>query len=204
MSWGSQVPVLLPALKNYSEYPVLFPCQVPTKKSLCVLSTVQTSPCERWFCVLLRTLSRMVVWSLPLGLFPLSLPSGPMMLTSLETSSLDHVKETVLKTVEGVLWLTNRTKFMAWYLLWITLEWALLLLSLSRYRGFTLFLTFLFYTSYHLSRKPISIVKVIHWLHKPVLNVIEMYGHTVQLFIVTSLGVLGHKVPRTLEPHYNS
>uniref|UniRef100_A0A4W5M230 Glucose-6-phosphate exchanger SLC37A2 n=1 Tax=Hucho hucho TaxID=62062 RepID=A0A4W5M230_9TELE len=27
------------------------------------------------------------------------------------------------------------------------------------YRGFTLFLTFLFYTSYHLSRKPISIVK---------------------------------------------
>uniref|UniRef100_A0A674DCP3 Glucose-6-phosphate exchanger SLC37A2 n=1 Tax=Salmo trutta TaxID=8032 RepID=A0A674DCP3_SALTR len=36
---------------------------------------------------------------------------------------------------------------------------ALLLLSLSRYRGFTLFLTFLFYTSYHLSRKPISIVK---------------------------------------------
>uniref|UniRef100_A0A673XLY7 Glucose-6-phosphate exchanger SLC37A2 n=1 Tax=Salmo trutta TaxID=8032 RepID=A0A673XLY7_SALTR len=31
--------------------------------------------------------------------------------------------------------------------------------SLCRYRGFTLFLTFLFYTSYHLSRKPISIVK---------------------------------------------
>uniref|UniRef100_A0A674DCM9 Glucose-6-phosphate exchanger SLC37A2 n=1 Tax=Salmo trutta TaxID=8032 RepID=A0A674DCM9_SALTR len=29
----------------------------------------------------------------------------------------------------------------------------------SWYRGFTLFLTFLFYTSYHLSRKPISIVK---------------------------------------------
>uniref|UniRef100_A0A667XR19 Glucose-6-phosphate exchanger SLC37A2 n=1 Tax=Myripristis murdjan TaxID=586833 RepID=A0A667XR19_9TELE len=28
-----------------------------------------------------------------------------------------------------------------------------------RYRGFTLFLTFLFYTAYHLSRKPISIVK---------------------------------------------
>uniref|UniRef100_A0A8C7T2X6 Glucose-6-phosphate exchanger SLC37A2 n=1 Tax=Oncorhynchus mykiss TaxID=8022 RepID=A0A8C7T2X6_ONCMY len=36
---------------------------------------------------------------------------------------------------------------------------TLLLLSLSRYRGFTLFLTFLFYTSYHLSRKPISIIK---------------------------------------------
>lgn len=30
-----------------------------------------------------------------------------------------------------------------------------------RYRGFILFLTFLFYTAYHLSRKPISIVKVI-------------------------------------------
>uniref|UniRef100_UPI003AAD2A13 glucose-6-phosphate exchanger SLC37A2 isoform X2 n=1 Tax=Centroberyx gerrardi TaxID=166262 RepID=UPI003AAD2A13 len=29
----------------------------------------------------------------------------------------------------------------------------------SWYRGFTLFLTFLFYTAYHLSRKPISIVK---------------------------------------------
>ena len=29
-----------------------------------------------------------------------------------------------------------------------------------RYRGFILFLTFLFYTAYHLSRKPISIVKV--------------------------------------------
>uniref|UniRef100_A0A667XGR8 Glucose-6-phosphate exchanger SLC37A2 n=1 Tax=Myripristis murdjan TaxID=586833 RepID=A0A667XGR8_9TELE len=28
-----------------------------------------------------------------------------------------------------------------------------------KYRGFTLFLTFLFYTAYHLSRKPISIVK---------------------------------------------
>uniref|UniRef100_A0A6Q2XG29 Glucose-6-phosphate exchanger SLC37A2 n=1 Tax=Esox lucius TaxID=8010 RepID=A0A6Q2XG29_ESOLU len=37
-----------------------------------------------------------------------------------------------------------------------------LITSFSRdswYRGFTLFLTFLFYTSYHLSRKPISIVK---------------------------------------------
>ncbi|XP_064424740.1 glucose-6-phosphate exchanger SLC37A2 isoform X1 [Latimeria chalumnae] len=37
-----------------------------------------------------------------------------------------------------------------------------ILTSFSRdswYRGFTLFLTFLFYTSYHLSRKPISIVK---------------------------------------------
>uniref|UniRef100_A0A673XNN6 Glucose-6-phosphate exchanger SLC37A2 n=1 Tax=Salmo trutta TaxID=8032 RepID=A0A673XNN6_SALTR len=32
-------------------------------------------------------------------------------------------------------------------------------LSSGWYRGFTLFLTFLFYTSYHLSRKPISIVK---------------------------------------------
>uniref|UniRef100_A0A673XLJ7 Glucose-6-phosphate exchanger SLC37A2 n=1 Tax=Salmo trutta TaxID=8032 RepID=A0A673XLJ7_SALTR len=32
-------------------------------------------------------------------------------------------------------------------------------LSPPLYRGFTLFLTFLFYTSYHLSRKPISIVK---------------------------------------------
>uniref|UniRef100_A0A674DC83 Glucose-6-phosphate exchanger SLC37A2 n=1 Tax=Salmo trutta TaxID=8032 RepID=A0A674DC83_SALTR len=41
----------------------------------------------------------------------------------------------------------------------LSLPPALLLLSLSRYRGFTLFLTFLFYTSYHLSRKPISIVK---------------------------------------------
>uniref|UniRef100_A0A673XKU4 Glucose-6-phosphate exchanger SLC37A2 n=1 Tax=Salmo trutta TaxID=8032 RepID=A0A673XKU4_SALTR len=33
------------------------------------------------------------------------------------------------------------------------------ILSGLLYRGFTLFLTFLFYTSYHLSRKPISIVK---------------------------------------------
>uniref|UniRef100_A0A667XMH1 Glucose-6-phosphate exchanger SLC37A2 n=1 Tax=Myripristis murdjan TaxID=586833 RepID=A0A667XMH1_9TELE len=33
------------------------------------------------------------------------------------------------------------------------------LVRLDRYRGFTLFLTFLFYTAYHLSRKPISIVK---------------------------------------------
>uniref|UniRef100_A0A8C9T3K5 Glucose-6-phosphate exchanger SLC37A2 n=1 Tax=Scleropages formosus TaxID=113540 RepID=A0A8C9T3K5_SCLFO len=38
-----------------------------------------------------------------------------------------------------------------------------LITSFSRdswYRGFTLFLTFIFYTTYHLSRKPISIVKV--------------------------------------------
>uniref|UniRef100_A0A4W3HKQ6 Glucose-6-phosphate exchanger SLC37A2 n=1 Tax=Callorhinchus milii TaxID=7868 RepID=A0A4W3HKQ6_CALMI len=34
-----------------------------------------------------------------------------------------------------------------------------------RYRGFTLVLTFLCYTSYHLSRKPISIVKVHMWVN---------------------------------------
>uniref|UniRef100_A0A674DBK3 Glucose-6-phosphate exchanger SLC37A2 n=1 Tax=Salmo trutta TaxID=8032 RepID=A0A674DBK3_SALTR len=38
-------------------------------------------------------------------------------------------------------------------------SWSLSPLPPSWYRGFTLFLTFLFYTSYHLSRKPISIVK---------------------------------------------
>lgn len=35
-----------------------------------------------------------------------------------------------------------------------------MVLSFCRYRGFILVLTFLFYTAYHLSRKPISIVKV--------------------------------------------
>ncbi|XP_076129818.1 glucose-6-phosphate exchanger SLC37A2 isoform X1 [Alosa pseudoharengus] len=41
----------------------------------------------------------------------------------------------------------------------------------SWYRGFILFLTFLFYTSYHLSRKPISVVK--SQLHRNCSNVIR-------------------------------
>uniref|UniRef100_A0A3P8WU34 Glucose-6-phosphate exchanger SLC37A2 n=1 Tax=Cynoglossus semilaevis TaxID=244447 RepID=A0A3P8WU34_CYNSE len=46
------------------------------------------------------------------------------------------------------------------------------LLSLSvRYRSFILFLTFLFYTAYHLSRKPISIVK--SELHRNCSNIIR-------------------------------
>ncbi|MBN3300466.1 G6PT3 protein, partial [Amia calva] len=45
------------------------------------------------------------------------------------------------------------------------------LLSVGRYRGFTLFMTFLFYTSYHLSRKPISIVK--SELHRNCSNVLR-------------------------------
>lgn len=44
----------------------------------------------------------------------------------------------------------------------------------SRYRGFTLVLTFLFYTAYHLSRKPISIVK--SQLHRNCSTVIRPAG----------------------------
>ncbi|XP_012677484.1 glucose-6-phosphate exchanger SLC37A2 [Clupea harengus] len=49
-----------------------------------------------------------------------------------------------------------------------------LITSFSRdswYRGFILFLTFLFYTSYHLSRKPISVVK--SQLHRNCSNVVR-------------------------------
>ncbi|KAK1153444.1 glucose-6-phosphate exchanger SLC37A2-like [Acipenser oxyrinchus oxyrinchus] len=54
-----------------------------------------------------------------------------------------------------------------------------LITSFSRdswYRGFTLFLTFLFYTSYHLSRKPISIVK--SELHRNCSNVVRPLNFT--------------------------
>ena len=46
--------------------------------------------------------------------------------------------------------------------------------SLSRYQAFTLLLTFLAYTSYHMSRKPISIVK------NELLNCTEGHNHTVE------------------------
>ncbi|MGH0162313.1 UNVERIFIED_CONTAM: hypothetical protein FKN15_042557 [Acipenser sinensis] len=54
-----------------------------------------------------------------------------------------------------------------------------LITSFSRdswYRGFTLFLTFLFYTSYHLSRKPISVVK--SELHRNCSNVVRPLNFT--------------------------
>uniref|UniRef100_A0A4W3H0A7 Glucose-6-phosphate exchanger SLC37A2 n=1 Tax=Callorhinchus milii TaxID=7868 RepID=A0A4W3H0A7_CALMI len=52
-----------------------------------------------------------------------------------------------------------------WLLLAVAVWFSFARKARSQYRGFTLVLTFLCYTSYHLSRKPISIVKVHMWVN---------------------------------------
>ncbi|MEQ2203235.1 hypothetical protein XENOCAPTIV_027215, partial [Xenoophorus captivus] len=58
------------------------------------------------------------------------------------------------------------------------------LVEFRLYRGFILFLTFLFYTAYHLSRKPISIVKVIFCVSSGI------FGERLPLRYYLSFGML--------------
>uniref|UniRef100_A0AAQ4RUA0 Solute carrier family 37 member 1 n=1 Tax=Gasterosteus aculeatus aculeatus TaxID=481459 RepID=A0AAQ4RUA0_GASAC len=83
---------------------------------------------------------------------------------------------------------------------------AALLCFLCRYRALTFILTFLLYTSFHLSRKPISIVKVTHancysilyftcWNYKQLLGAMDysfLCAYAVGMYLS---GIIGERVP---------